>query len=145
MKRNLYTAEWLDRPDETEYEIQPFPTNGDRFAASEVIKRSQPEYFGKKGFISQAIAAGWHHKSPEQLQEIADKVGRQRILVLHGKHDRMITFPHGEMLLRELGGEEGGVTKAFYEDQGHVVPIEKRKEFHALIEGMVEKVKGLED
>lgn len=32
----------------------------------------------------QAIAAGWHHKSAEQLKEIGDKVGRERIMVLHG-------------------------------------------------------------
>ena len=89
--------------------------------------------------MAQAVAAGWHHKSDEQLKEIGEKVGRERILVLHGTKDRMITFPHAEMLLKGLGGEEGGVTKAFFEGQGHVVPIELRKDFNELIEGMVEK------
>lgn len=145
VKHNMFTPEWLLLPDETEAVVKPFPTNGDRFAAGEVIKRSQPQYFGKKGFIAQAIAAGWHCKTEAQLRELGDKVGRERILVLHGTRDRMITFPHGEVLLRELGGEEGGVTKAFFEGQGHVVPIERRGEFHKLIEGMVEKVAGLEE
>lgn len=72
-------------------------------------------------------------------------MGRERILVVHGTEDRMITFPHGETLLRELGGEEGGVTKAFFVGQAHVVPIEKRKEFHALIEGMVRKTREMKE
>jgi hypothetical protein len=29
----------------------------------------------------QAIAAGWHYKSPAQLKELGDKVGRERISV----------------------------------------------------------------
>ena len=33
----------------------------------------------------QAIAAGWHYMSPERLKELGDKVGRNRIMVLHGK------------------------------------------------------------
>ena len=141
VKRNLYTAEYLSQPDNTEYTVEPFPTNGDRFGASEVLKRLQPQYFNRKGFMSQAVAAGWHHKSEAQLKELADKVGRQRIMVVHGRHDRMLTFPHGEVLLKDLGGEEGGVTKVFFDDQGHVIPIEQRKTFNALVEKLIEKVK----
>lgn len=145
VKRNIYTDAWLEEPDDTEAVVQPFPTNGDRFAAGEVRKRSQPQYFNKKGFMAQAVAAGWHHKSAAQLKELADRVGRQRIMVLHGTEDRMITFPHGEVLLRELGGEEGGVKKAFFEGQAHVVPIERRKDFNGLIEEMITRVKGLQE
>ncbi|KAL1297102.1 hypothetical protein AAFC00_004685 [Neodothiora populina] len=145
VKRNLYTESWLNAPDDTEAVVEPFPTNGDRFAAGEVIKRSQPQYFGRTGFMAQAVAAGWHHKSPEQLRELADKIGRERIMVVHGTLDRMITFPHGEVMLADLGGEEAGVKKAFFEGQGHVVPIERRKDFKALVVEMVEKVRSLED
>lgn len=63
--------------------------------------------------------------------------------MLHGTADKMLTFPHGEMLLRDMGGEEGGITKKFFEGQGHVVPIELREEFRVIIEEMVEKVQGL--
>lgn len=144
-KQNLYTNAWLNSPDTAEAVVEPFPTNGDRFAAGEVTKRLQPQYFNRKGFMSQAVAAGWHHKSAAQLAELADKIGRERILVVHGMQDRMITFPHGETLLKELGGEERGVTKAFFEDQAHVVPIERREEFHGLIEALVKKTKDLKE
>ncbi|KAK5131966.1 hypothetical protein LTR16_000242 [Cryomyces antarcticus] len=142
VKRELYTAAWLAKPDETEYTVQPFPTNGDRFAAGEIAKRQDPEAFNRRGFIAQAVAAGWHHKSAAQLKELGDQVGRERIQIVHGTEDRMITFLHGEVLLRELGGTEAGVTKAFYEGQGHVIPIEERKEFRELVEGMVRKTEG---
>ncbi|GAB7353093.1 hypothetical protein MBLNU459_g3636t1 [Dothideomycetes sp. NU459] len=145
VKHNLYTEAWLAQPDDTEPVVQSFPTNGDRFAAGEIAKRKTPEFFNKKGFVAQAIAAGWHHKSAAQLKDMADRVGRDRILVLHGTRDRMITFPHAEMLLAEMGGEEAGVTKKFFDGQGHVVPIERREEFRVLIEEMVDKVQALKD
>ncbi|KAI5202735.1 alpha/beta-hydrolase [Aureobasidium subglaciale] len=143
VKHNIYTDAFLEAPDGLEYKVQPFPTNGDRFAAQEVAKRQMPQYFNRTGFMAQAIAAGWHHKTDAQLKEIGDNVGRERILVLHGTKDRMITFPHAEMMLKALGGEESGVRKAFFEEQGHVVPIELRQEFNNLIEEMVEKGNAL--
>lgn len=30
VKADCYSAEWLKKPDETEYVVEPFPTNGDR-------------------------------------------------------------------------------------------------------------------
>ncbi|KAI9708343.1 MAG: hypothetical protein M1820_004047 [Bogoriella megaspora] len=145
-KLNLYTEEWLNRPDEEpEPVVQPFPTNGDRFAAGEIRKRMSPEIFQRKGFMAQAVAAGWHHKSPAQLNNLGDKVGRERIMVMHGAVDRMITFPHGEALLKELGGEEAGVTKAFYKDKGHHIPAEDRNDFKRRIEEMVQKAEELNE
>jgi pimeloyl-ACP methyl ester carboxylesterase len=47
VKTNLYTPTWLSAPDTLEPTVQSFPTNGDRFAANEVWKRTHPEYFGK--------------------------------------------------------------------------------------------------
>ena len=70
-------------------------------------------------------------------------IWRERILVLHGTADQMINFIHAEMLLRELGGEEGGVTKSFHEGLGHVAPFELRKEFKKIIEERVEKTEAL--
>lgn len=143
IKQNLYSARWLSAPDTAEYVVQPFPTNGDRFAAQEVAKRSDPASFTRRGFMSQAVAAGWHHKSAAQLKELGDRVGRDRIMVVHGTEDRMITFPHAGVLLSGLGGERGGVTKHFEEGQGHVVPIEMRDAFREWVEAMVEKGKRL--
>ena len=138
VKADCYSATWLAQPDETEPTIQPFPTNGDRFAAGEISKRMSPGAFTRTGFLCQLYAAGFHYKSPQQVAEVGEKVGRRRILVFHGTADRMIDFVHGEMLLRELGGEESGVTKVFPEGVGHVAPFEMRKEFKRIIAERVE-------
>jgi hypothetical protein len=142
-KRNMFSPEWLDQPDELEYCEEAFPTNGDRVAAAEVRKRQATEYFTRTGFIAQAVAAGWHHKSPQQLTELGDRVGRERIMVLHGGIDRMITFPHGEALLTGLGGKEGGITVHFEPGQGHVIPIEMRHEFRKWVEELIDKTEKM--
>ncbi|KAF2621227.1 alpha/beta-hydrolase [Macroventuria anomochaeta] len=159
VKKNLYTPAWLGSPDTLEPVVQSFPTNGDRFAANELWKRQHPEYFAKPGFILQLIAAGWHNKSPEQLQQIAKTVGKKRIMVVHGTKDQMITFPHGVVLWRGLekgqgktGTEnwlgieeeedvwqEGEVEKHFVKRQGHVMPAEMREEFQGWVEGLIER------
>jgi hypothetical protein len=158
VKQNLYTKSWLSAPDTLEPVVQPFPTNGDRFAANEVWKRSQPGYFPKAGFLLQAIAAGWHYKSPQQLQELANNVGKRRILVVHGTNDQMLKFPLGVVLWRGLekgegrtGREyigmereddvwvEGEVEKRFIRGQGHVIPAEMREEFNGWLEKLFER------
>jgi hypothetical protein len=60
-----------------------FSTNYERFAAQEINKRLDQKRFAKKGFMLQAVAAGWHHKSAAQLKEIGDNVGRERISACH--------------------------------------------------------------
>ncbi|OBT74649.1 hypothetical protein VF21_06408 [Pseudogymnoascus sp. 05NY08] len=119
---NMFPDSWLDAPDtlhlpssttpgclpaagHTDWESGAyghFPTNFARIAAQDLEKRSDTDGFGPKGFILQAIAAGWHDMSPERLKELGDKVGRERILVVHGTEDRMLTFPHGEALIKQL-------------------------------------------
>lgn len=159
VKQNLYTPTWLSAPDTLPHVVQSFPTNGDRFAANELWKRQQPDLFGKPGFMLQAIAAGWHAKSPAQLQQLSAQVGKKRIMVVHGTQDRMITFPHGVVLWRGLesgagrtGKEnwlgveeeedvwvEGEVEKHFVKGQGHVLPVEMRGEFNGWLEGLIER------
>lgn len=139
VKADCYSPEWLARPDETEFTVQAFPTNGDRFAAGEISKRLMPGVFTRHGFLCQLYAAGFHHKSAEQLEQLGNLVGRERILVFHGTIDHMIDFVHGQMLLKELGGEARGVTKVFREDCGHVAPIELRREFKAMLADRIEK------
>lgn len=143
VKADCYSAEWLARPDETEYTVQPFPTNGDRFAAGDISKRLTPGVMTRQGFLCQLYAAGFHHKSAAQLKQLGDVVGRERILVFHGTKDNMINFIHGEMLLRELGGEESGVTKVFKEGIGHVAPFEIRPEFERIITDRIAKTEAL--
>lgn len=86
----LFSDAWLDSPDDTQVpdsstpnvELPPsgayamFETNYQRFAAQELTKRLDLDGFPKKGFMMQAIAAGWHYKSPKQLEELGDKVGQ---------------------------------------------------------------------
>ena len=57
----------------------------------------------------------------------------------------MLVFKHAEMLLEDLGGEEAGVSKWFIKGQSHVIPIEMRKEFFDIVEGMCKKGKAEND
>ncbi|KAI9737575.1 MAG: hypothetical protein M1834_009730 [Cirrosporium novae-zelandiae] len=141
IKARLASSDFINSPD-TE---GTFPTMGDRFAAQEVKKRCDTEGFTRKGFMLQAIAAGWHHKSADQLRELGDKVGRDRIQVLHGTIDNMIPFVHYETLMRELGGKEQGVTGVVFENKGHILPMEERERVRKLMEEMVEKTAALDD
>ncbi|KAK3670248.1 hypothetical protein LTR78_009903 [Recurvomyces mirabilis] len=143
VKADCYSAAWLKKPDETESVVQPFPTNGDRFAAGELSKRLAPGVFQPKGFLCQLYAAGFHHKSDEQLNELANAVGRERILVLHGTDDHMIDFVHAEMMLAGLGGTERGVIFSKHEGLGHVAPFEIRHKFREIIAGRIEVTEGL--
>ncbi|KAK4693650.1 hypothetical protein P7C71_g3790, partial [Lecanoromycetidae sp. Uapishka_2] len=139
IKARMFSQSWGNEPDAEGH----FPTNGDRFAAQELKKRQDFNGFTKKGFILQAIAAGWHHKSAKKLEELGDKVGRERILIVHGSLDRMMTTPHGEVLCKELGGEQKGVTWVIVEGRGHSLPMEWRRELTKLIGGFIEKTQGL--
>ncbi|EME89689.1 uncharacterized protein MYCFIDRAFT_56993 [Pseudocercospora fijiensis CIRAD86] len=143
VKTDCYSAEWLSKPDETESIISPFPTNGDRFAAGELSKRLAPDMFTPTGFLCQLYAAAFHQKSSDQIKTLGDRIGRERILVLHGTADRMIPFVHGEMLIEELGGKEGGIEVEIFEGLGHVAPFEVRGEFGRIVKGRVEVTEGL--
>lgn len=114
-----------------------FNTNFERFAAQELSKRLDTASFTKQGFMLQAIAAGWHHKSAQQLKEIGDKVGRERIMVVHGTNDNMITVPHGRKLIEML--EPGKAV--IKEGMGHVAMIEEERMHNELVEQQIEKVR----
>ncbi|KAI9852656.1 MAG: hypothetical protein M1838_006113 [Thelocarpon superellum] len=120
-----------------------FPTNGDRFAAQEILKRKDPNNFPRHGFLLQVIAAGYHHKSATQLRELRHKVGRERIQVVHGSLDRMISLPHAEVLIKELGGPNE-VRYVVFEGVGHVIPMESRQEFKQLMLDFIEKTRALD-
>ncbi|KAI1413076.1 alpha/beta-hydrolase [Hypoxylon sp. FL1857] len=118
-----------------------FGSNYERFAAQETTKQRDRDGFTKKGFLLQLIAAGWHHKSPAQLRELGHKVGRERILVLHGTEDRMISTPHGRKLIEHLEPGRGLIVDGL----GHA-PINERTEwFNELLEtqcSLGEKLSG---
>lgn len=143
--RSLFAGPWLDAPDDvllpsldTPGVLPPsskveagreeaggygrFATNYERFAAQELTKRLTPGAMPKAGFMLQAIAANWHNKSPAQLKELGDKVGRERIMVVHGTDDRMLTVSHGKILIEDL--QPG--TSYIRENTGHVLMMEDR-------------------
>lgn len=123
-----------------------FSNNYERFVAGEMHKRLDSKRFTTKGFLLQLIAAGWHHKSPAQLKEIGDRVGRERILVLHGTADRMISVPHGYKLRAYLGGDDegSGLMAVIRDGAGHVPPLECTEWFHELIEERIRKGEALD-
>lgn len=139
----MFSAHWLEALDDTEYTSAPFPTNGDRFSAYEIQKRELGrEKFSPAGLVMQALAAGWHKKTREQLSEIAGKVERRRIVVAHGTEDRMITFEHGRVLWEDLssGGKEGDEVRfVVLRANGHVVIHERREDIRRLVEETVER------
>lgn len=136
IKVRLFSEDFLNQPDKD----AKFPTNGDRFAAQELSKRMDTESFTKKGFLLQAIAAGWHHKSTRQLAQLADGVGRERICVMHGTKDQMITYHHGQVLARELGE---GIRFESFDGMGHVLLWEAEERFNQLIVEVVDKGQAL--
>lgn len=140
VKTRLFSADFLLRPDEDDGAA--FPTNGDRVAAQELRKRLDREAFTRKGFVLQALAAGWHFKSAQQLEALGDRVGRERICIMHGTGDRMITFHHAEVLGRELGE---GVRFEKFEGTGHVLLWEGKSRFNRVVEEVVEKGRNLKD
>ncbi|OAP60992.1 hypothetical protein AYL99_05996 [Fonsecaea erecta] len=133
----LFSDNFLALPD-TEHPERNFPTNRDRFAAGELQKRMDKVGFTKKGFMLQAIAAGWHHKSASQIKTLGDVVGRPRIAVVHGTIDRMIDFKHFEMLRDELSteqdGPDGSCAFRVWEGKGHVLVWEVEDEFNQFLE-----------
>jgi len=139
IKARMFSDKWIEEPDAEGH----FPTNGDRFAAQEIRKKADPLAFTMTGFLLQAISAGWHYKSPAQIAEIGDKVGRERMQVIHGVLDRMITTPHGEVLAAELGGQEKGLTVIMVEGKAHGLPMEWRREFTKAVAALVEKTESM--
>lgn len=53
--------------------------------------------------------------------------------------DNLITLPHAKVLLKELGGKEGGVTKVIFKGRGHYLPFEERREFKRVMAALIDK------
>lgn len=109
-----------------------FGSNYARFAAQEIAKQRDRHGFAKHGFLLQMVAAGWHHKSAAQLRELGDKVGRDRILVLHGTEDNIISVPHGRKLIEYLRPGKGLVV----DGMGHAPIAERTQWFNDLLAEM---------
>ncbi|KAK4154242.1 hypothetical protein C8A00DRAFT_14602 [Chaetomidium leptoderma] len=152
--RQIFSPAWLTQPDDVHLptpnttpgcqpppvsggsgkgkgEYLKFDNNAQRFVAQEMHKRLDPARpFGLKGFLLQLIAAGWHRKSAAQLAAMADGVGRERILVMHGTEDGMISEPHGRKLIEFVKPGRGLIV----EGMGHAPLVERWAWFNRMVE-----------
>ena len=138
-KARMFSADWLAARDAEGGDW----TNSDRYAAQELHKRLDPQGFNRTGFLCQIVAAFFHNKSGKQLREMRDKVGRERIMVMHGTEDNMITVPHAYVLLKELGGDDSGVEKHIFEGKGHGLPMEERERMREIIGDFVQRTEAM--
>ncbi|TPX15318.1 uncharacterized protein E0L32_004595 [Thyridium curvatum] len=139
----LFSRDWLRRADEARVPAEgtprvapppsgagwpygAFETNYQRFVAQEMHKRLDARRFTTRGFLLQLIAAGWHRKTPAQLAAMADAVGRERILVMHGTEDGMISVPHGRKLIQYIAPG----TSYILEGVGHAPVVERCEWFN---------------
>ncbi|EFY85170.1 glycylpeptide N-tetradecanoyltransferase [Metarhizium acridum CQMa 102] len=111
-------------------EYPRFGSNFQRFQAQELHKRRSPGAFTLAGFACQLLAAAGHSKSPAQLRSMADAVGRERILVLHGTADKMLVVRNGERLARLV---EPGVVM-LVDDMGHAPIFERSVWFNGFMD-----------
>ncbi|OTA93535.1 hypothetical protein M434DRAFT_395578 [Hypoxylon sp. CO27-5] len=135
---NCFPLQWLEAPDDAELPTESTPrcevpaggykkfeSNYARFAAQEIHMRRS-----KNGFLLQAVAGGFHQKTPEQLRDLADRVGRERIMVLHGTVDRMIPLDQGKKLIECLKPGKAYVVDGL----GHAPIHQKAIRFNKLLE-----------
>ncbi|KAF9870672.1 hypothetical protein CkaCkLH20_11774 [Colletotrichum karsti] len=128
--RRIFTDKFLRLADTGSLDPESsFPNNHDRFVAEELAEREgDTDVARRKGIILQAVAAGWHYKSPEDLAKMGDLIGRSRIMVQHGDLDETITFPHFEFFKTGFGeGPEFFV----WDGCGHI-PFEKPEDYHGV-------------
>ncbi|KXJ90397.1 Alpha/Beta hydrolase protein [Microdochium bolleyi] len=140
--RIAYTPEWLAAPDDVELPeadtprcsvppggIGRFENNYERFVAVEVQKRQVAGSLTFSGFVMHAVAAATHHKSPEQLRKLADEVGRERIMVLHGVQDQAMPVELGKKLIEAI--RPG--TSSIVDGLGHAPIHERPRWFNDLL------------
>ncbi|PHH73002.1 hypothetical protein CDD82_5698 [Ophiocordyceps australis] len=149
---SVFPMEWLLAPDEDDLpspastpgcdppgslapgqdscaEYGHFDSNFQRFQAQTLTNRLNPA-FAPPRIMCQGIAAGWHCKTDEQLRAMADAVGRERILVLHGTLDAMIGVEHGRRLIDVLKPADGLIVEGL----GHGPIMQRPKWFNQVLE-----------
>ncbi|KAG5926215.1 hypothetical protein E4U53_003117 [Claviceps sorghi] len=124
------------RPAETpDGEYARFDSQFQRFQALELSKRHNSSYYTRTGFFCQLLAAAGHRKSPAQLAKMAGEVGRDRILVMHGTKDEIITVGNGKRLISALDPGVGLIV----EDMGHAPVLERSVWFNEYLEERLEQ------
>ncbi|OAA34666.1 glycylpeptide N-tetradecanoyltransferase [Beauveria brongniartii RCEF 3172] len=107
-----------------------FGSNYQRYQAEELTKYYPPNVFSRQGLLCQLAAVVGHRKSASQLRSMAEQVGRERILVVHGTDDRMIGANNGEKLIRMIKPGVGLIV----DGMGHAPIMERAAWFNELME-----------
>ncbi|KAJ4165165.1 hypothetical protein LMH87_006811 [Akanthomyces muscarius] len=107
-----------------------FGSNYQRYQAEEMKKYYPPNVFSRQGLLCQLAAVVGHRKSASQLRDMADRVGRERILIVHGTNDRMIGANNGEKLIRMIKPGVGLII----DGMGHAPIMERAGWFNELME-----------
>ena len=144
IRNNYFSPGFLAAPDMDGI----LPTNADRFAAEELRKRQDRNGFTRKGFLCQGLAANGHRMSPGKLTELANRLGRGRIVVCHGEADKMIPVLHAEVLFQGLNNERGEgevdeVRKQIWPDLGHGLLLEGAEALRRLVEETIRKTEAM--
>jgi len=79
-RTGLFSPQFLNSPDIDDV----FATNTDRYAVDELAKRHNCLSFMQKSFILQALAAEGDRKTPAQIGDLLNKVGRGKLLCYGG-------------------------------------------------------------
>lgn len=99
--------------------------------------------FSAKGVLCQLLAGACHSKTDEQLHEIGENIGREKITVMQGTVDPLIAFENLGWLVGGLGGERGDeVRKVVFEDTGHYIPLEQQAGFWEAMERHLREAEG---
>lgn len=157
--RQLFPEEWLRGADESvmpspkgtprcgpapgtpDGEYLRFESNFQRFQAQELVKRLNPSAYTMWGLTLQLGAAALHHKSEAQLTEMADRIGRERISILHGTKDEMIDVVLGEKLIKMV--KPG--TSLIVEGMGHAPVLDRAAWVNERIETHIGMCEGIKD
>jgi len=142
----MFNHRWLTEPDDCATpkagmpgvrmppggEYLMFDNNFQRYAAQEINKQRQTNYGAADqwALLGHCLAGQLHRKTDRQLVDMANRVGRERILVLHTKEDNMVPAFHGEKLMNVI---QPGVA-LMNDGQGHVPKLERARWFNELLE-----------
>lgn len=122
----------VNPPDTEETDVYlKFDSNYARYAAQELTKQNDPLFTSadKWAVLGHFLASSAHHLSDARLRQLADAVGRDRILVLHASEDGMIPAHYGAHLMAVLQPARAVMRQG----SGHVPKLERPRWFNELL------------
>ncbi|KJZ77067.1 hypothetical protein HIM_03388 [Hirsutella minnesotensis 3608] len=111
-----------------------FESNWQRYQAWEMSKRRRKGLMPLSGELCQAVAVVTHRMSDRELRAMADAVGRERILVVHGTEDRLLSVEHGHHFIDVIQPAQGIII----EGMGHACIMERSMFINKTLEESIE-------